>query len=101
MNVITLCKKTILCQFLSLTKFSCENKEKKSSYYLIFQVVYFIYCLQWILYQKDVGNILETLWFSGFILAKGCVDIAGIALRYPKTKMPLVYHNLALPDASQ
>jgi len=35
--------------------------------------------------------ILETLWFSGFILAKGCIDIAGIALRYPKTKMPLVY----------
>jgi len=35
-------------------------------------------------------DILETFWFSGFILAKGCVDIAGIALRYPKTKMPLV-----------
>jgi len=35
-------------------------------------------------------DILEILWFSGFILAKGCVDIAGIALRYPKTKMPLV-----------
>jgi len=37
-------------------------------------------------------DILETLWFSGFILAKGCVDIAGIALRYLKTKMPLVYY---------
>jgi len=35
-------------------------------------------------------DLLETLWFSGFILAKGCVDIAGIALRYPKTKVPLV-----------
>jgi len=38
-----------------------------------------------------LADILETLWFSGFILAKGCVDIAGIALRYPKTKMALVY----------
>jgi len=37
--------------------------------------------------------IPETLWFSGFILAKGCVDIAGIALRYPKTKMPFVYRR--------
>jgi len=41
--------------------------------------------------QKKINYIFETLWFSGFILAKGCVDIAGVALRYPKTKMPLVY----------